>query len=173
MAGISLSTPLPLNGEILGPSDVIRVIGAPHPLKDERIERVLPAGLTVAELVSKAAELEPSRLERRFIVHISGEPVPEDGWHRVRPKPGTTLTFRALVEGGQALRSIAMIAVAALALVVSGGFAAPFLGSAFAAGTFGAAALGAAIPIGGTLSLDAFAARALVSIQSGVTHECR
>lgn len=145
-----------LDGEIIGPGEGVRVIGTLHPLRNDRTERVLPAGLSVTELLAMAVGSDEIRLPYRFIVHINGEPVPEAMWSRVRLKTGTTLTFRTRLEGGAALRSIALIAVAVVALVV-----APYLAGAlgFAAGSvgFGIASgmIGAAITIGGTMLVNA------------------
>jgi len=146
--------PAALNGEILGPGDGVRVIGAPHPLTNDRVERILPAGLSVAEMIEAVAGLDETSLPRRFIAYVDGDPIPEEHWRAVRLKRGATLTFLARLEGGNLLRSVAMIAVAVLALVVTGGFAAPLLGATLGTG-LGASLLGAAITIGGTLLVNA------------------
>ena len=58
-------------------------------------------------------------------------------------------------NGGKWLRTILLIVVAIVAIWVTGGAAAGLLGSAFAAGTTGAAVLGAAIGIIGAMAINA------------------
>jgi hypothetical protein len=58
-------------------------------------------------------------------------------------------------NGGKWLRTILLIVVAVVAIWVTGGAAASLLGSAFAAGTTGAAVLGAAIGIIGAMAINA------------------
>jgi hypothetical protein len=58
-------------------------------------------------------------------------------------------------NGGKWLRTILLIVVAVVAIWVTGGAAAGLLGSAFAAGTTGAAVLGAAIGIIGAMAINA------------------
>lgn len=89
--------------EILGPDDDIRVYCAPHPLRDERHLLRAPAGSTVAEIVDLAIAATGSPCPASdFVVLLSGvEASAGDGqqvlpefWHRVRPKPGTSVAMR-------------------------------------------------------------------------------
>lgn len=138
-------------GEVIPPGEGgVTVFCRPHPLRSARTVTTLPAGLTLAEITAL------SFLERRArpaTAYLGEEVIPEANWSKVRPKPGTTVSIVARLEGN-ALKSIAMIAVAAVALFASGGFAAPFLGAAFAAGTWGAAALGLGLTIAGSLLIN-------------------
>jgi hypothetical protein len=140
------------SGEIITARDGVRVIGSPHPLRNDRQEWHLPAGLSIAELLALTAET--SRIPSRLVVYLDGHSIPEELWSKVRPKSGTCLVFRARVEG-QGFKSIALIAVAVLALVVAPYIAGPLLGLTGAALTIGTALISAAITVGGTLLVNA------------------
>jgi ribosomal protein L12E/L44/L45/RPP1/RPP2 len=132
---LAVVNPAALEGEVLGPQDCVRVVGIPHAFAVARVERDLPAGLTVAELlretlghlplaahVSIGMEGREATLERRH-------------WHRVRPRPGARLTFRVVpLGGGNTLRSLLLLTV-----VIAAAFFAPYLAGAigFTAGSTG------------------------------------
>ena len=95
------------------------VSACPHPFDGRRIDYVVPAGLTIAEIVEL---IQPDPLLRAHGVAFIGEhAVPRDRWHRVRPKPGALLSIRLLPSGGGGLRIGLMIvvAVAAIALTIA------------------------------------------------------
>jgi len=90
--------PKVLDGEMLGPADDVRVIAALHPFRQSRVERRVPAGLTLAEIAERiAAEPDCRAIASDFIIHIDGHPIAPVIWHRVRPKPGATVTMRPTV----------------------------------------------------------------------------
>src|SRR5215207_4283326 len=137
----TVSLPEGLNGEIIAPSGGVRVVGSPHPLRVSRIEDVMPAGLSVAEIVDAVlAKRGHNGIAASIVVYIDGVAVSHEMWGRVRLKPGAVLTY-VMVPEGEATRSIAMVAIAVAGLALSGGFAAPLLGATLGTG-FGAAALG-------------------------------
>lgn len=140
--------------QILAPGDgLVDVIVRRHPLRGERSFLKLPAGLSIAELVEEAW---PERSGKPAVAYLADQVVPSELWARVRPKPGATLILQPLLQGKGILRSIAMIAVAIIALVV-----APYLAGALFAGASAAfiagatAAIGGAITIGGSLLVNA------------------
>jgi hypothetical protein len=99
------------------------------------------------------------------ICEINGEAVLRRDWRRRRIRATDELRFVSHPLGGngnggakQIVGLVALIAVAAFATFVTGGGAAALLGTAFGAGTLGAAALGAAIGIGGALLINALTA---------------
>jgi hypothetical protein len=95
---------------------------------------------------------------------INGEPVLRAEWRRRRIKLGEQLRFLSYPlgsDGGgakQIIGLVALVAVAAFATFITGGGAAALLGAGFGAGTFGAAALGAVVGIGGSLLINALTA---------------
>ncbi|MDI3559562.1 host specificity factor TipJ family phage tail protein [Bradyrhizobium sp. Arg816] len=105
------------------------------------------------------------------VLEINGEAVLRKSWSRRRIAANDNVRFVSYPLGGggggakQVIGLVALIAVAAFATVVTGGAAAGLLGAAFAAGTFGAAALGAAIAVGGSLLVNA-----LVMPKAGATN---
>ncbi|WP_212497454.1 hypothetical protein [Bradyrhizobium liaoningense] len=105
------------------------------------------------------------------VLEINGEAVLRKGWSRRRIAAKDNVRFVSYPLGGggggakQVIGLVALVAVAAFATVVTGGAAAGLLGAAFGAGTFGAAALGATIAVGGSLLVNA-----LVMPKAGATN---
>jgi hypothetical protein len=137
-----------------------RLVAAPHPFKTETIERTVPEGLTLLEML-ELSQVDPV-LRAHAHIWIGDQYVPRDRWRLVRPKAGATITLRVVPHGGDGggkniLRTVLMIAVMVVAIWVTGGAAAGLLGAAFAAGTTGAVVLGAAVTIAGTLLINAIA----------------
>jgi hypothetical protein len=131
--------PHAFDGELLGRQECVRVIGTLHPLREGRVERDLPAGLSVAELVAEAFGDEA--LERSLLISLSrlldGEwhhdQVREAVFHRVRPKAGTVVTVQPAIRGKNALQIVLTIAAVVIAAIV-----APYLaGALFTAGSIG------------------------------------
>jgi putative tail protein len=152
--------PHTLQGEVITKRDGVRVIGSPHPLKMARVEYLLPAGDNIHEMMEEVRRRSTTRLPFNLLVRIEGDPIPEEWWKRVRPKPGTTITFQAVLEGGgggTALRSGLMIALAIAATVAATFLAGP-AGFGFAAGiqtTIATALIGSGIMIAGQLLINA------------------
>ncbi|MBE1208101.1 host specificity factor TipJ family phage tail protein [Aminobacter carboxidus] len=95
-----MPVPAALIGEILGTNDDIRVVAALHPLRIERVELRASAGATIAEIVDTVVAHRDCRsVASDFVVHLAGHPVEAVNWHLVRPKPGTTVTLRPVVQG--------------------------------------------------------------------------
>jgi hypothetical protein len=125
----------------------------------DRVEVRAPEGSTVLVMLALAG-IEP---EAHVLVDVDGESVERRDWDRARPRAGSFVCVRAIPEGGggggnnnkSIARTVALIAVVALAVLVTSGLAAPLLGPAFAAGTTGAIILGATISVAGQLAVNA------------------
>ena len=132
----------------------VMVSGCPHPLQTRRIDGVMPEGATLREMVD-AHGVAPE-LVRDGHAWVNGLPVPFEQWGNVRPLAGDRVEFRVVPQGGKGfLGSVLSIVVMAAAVWVSGGAAAGLLGSSFAAGTFGAAALGVGVSVAGMMLVNA------------------
>lgn len=148
-----------------------RLVAAPHPFKTETIDRIVPEGLTLAEMLEHA-QCDPV-LRAHAHIWIADQYIPRHLWHRVRPKPGVTITLRVVPHGGgggggkNPLRTVLTIAVVAAAFAFGpalGGVLASTFGAAgatastaiFGSFTFGTLG-GALIAIGGTLLVNAIA----------------
>jgi len=151
----------------------VRLIACPRPFSTERIDRVVPAGATVAEIMAEAG-LNPVLVAHAHVwiadAAMTADPiyVPRERWARVRPKPGTVVTIRVVPgKGGggggkNPVRAVLTIAVVAAAFVLG-----PALGAAVGLPTeaviFGqtvnlASAIGgAAITLVGNLLVNALA----------------
>ncbi len=161
-----------LEGEILTPRDKVRVVGKAHPLNGGRIDCVLPAGLTITEILRQALCDHPRLQARRdFIVHIDGHVIAEANWHRVRVKKGATVTFVPRLQGGENIwRSILTIVVAIAAYT----FAGPIAGSLTIAGfaiTGTALTIATAVVAGGIMLAGTLAINALFPIRPPATPE--
>lgn len=147
----------------LNPSDdTIRLIACPRPFSVERIDRTMPAGLTIAELLEETLDPGLAGSTGQY-VFVGDRMVPETWYGRVKPRPGQTVTIRIVPGdsggGGQKdpFRTVLTIAVIAAAAYVSGGALTPYLGSSFAAGSVGAGIAAAAVPVAGALLVNAAA----------------
>lgn len=91
----------PLHGELIGPEDTVWVSIAPHPLRHERHILPIQAGHTVEEIVACAIAATGTPWKAAsFVVYLEGgHPVPRALWHRVRPKPGTSIAMRPVPAG--------------------------------------------------------------------------
>lgn len=131
----------------------VHVVARSNPFAHHRVDVVLPAGGSVAELLAAAHVAAVPGL-RAF---VSGSEVPRELWGSVRPKPGRLLTVACIPDGGgngkDALRIVLSIAVIAASVAIPG--SAVFAGTIFAAGGFAGAALSAGIAIAGTLAINA------------------
>ena len=150
--------------EVLAPGEgLVRVSACPHPFSMARVDLSVEAGATLAEIFARA---QPDAVLRRHAhVFVGDHYIPRENWHRVRPKPGTTVSIRVVPSGGgggggkNPLRTILMIAVLAAATAVSAGALGPgglaLLGPAFASGATGAVALSVGVPILGEVVIAA------------------
>ncbi|MEQ1938625.1 host specificity factor TipJ family phage tail protein [Mesorhizobium sp. CN5-321] len=152
----------PLSGEILSPADIITVTAAVHPLKPNAELLILPAGLSVAEIIREVGKrCCVSRLASGANVSISGHVIHEEFWRGVRVKPGAHVVVRARAGKslGNIFKTILMIGLAVLAPWAGGLIATAGWGLGLAAGTFGAqlaaGIIGGAILVGGSLLLNA------------------
>lgn len=121
----------------------------PHPFASDTSVAYMCEGQTLREVIGDAAT-DSLRIE------VGGIEVPAHMWDKVRPRAGTPVHVTVVPQGGNGgkwLRTILLIVVAIVAIVVSDGAAAPYLGAAFGQGTVGAAVLGAAIGIVGSLAI--------------------
>lgn len=93
-------------------------------------------------------------------IRLNGHIIPPDRWNVVTVKPhhAAVLDFVYVPAGKKTFALLATVALVALTTAITAGFAAPFLGAGFAAGTFGASALAAGVGIAGTLAISALTA---------------
>jgi hypothetical protein len=145
-----------LDGEIMDDAAVVTVIGRTHPFKQASIRIRLRAGSTVAELLEEALiDRECGSRTYDYHVQIDGCPIPSEWCSRVRPKPGTIVTFVPALGNGGGLKTALSLALAVAAIAVSAGALAPVLGPAFAAGTIGASLGATGVIAGGALGPSA------------------
>ena len=136
---------------LLLPAPTCTMVAKPHPLRSDTVCAEVQAGQSLLQMLGEGAS---NALE----VRVGGEIVPRVLWARVKPKAGQFIHVQVYPQGGGAgkwIRTILLVVVAIIAIWVTGGGAAGLLGSAFAAGTTGAAVLGAAIGIVGAMIVNA------------------
>jgi len=98
----------PLEGEIITPSDKgLRIFFAPHPFQHRTLRWELPAGDTIREIIRECITRylnqpvveggsvpRPLKVDDFTCLLGEGNPIPQEVWERVRPKPGVTLVLR-------------------------------------------------------------------------------
>lgn len=143
------------DGELLPPRDQsLELIAAPNPFGTRVIRRRVTAGQTIAEMIEAVQPVaEMRRSAHVWLVRYGDYPdsifVPAENWHRVRPKPGTTVTVRvAPAHGGGSgnpLRIVMAIAVLAASVWIGS------LPAVAALGSVGAAAVQVGVASSGAL----------------------
>ena len=121
-------------------SSAIPVLYKPSVFRDETLREVVPAGMTVAEIV--AVHIPESDLWQYLRVYIKGEIVPVERWRYLRPRAGAELAITVVPGGGgNTLRMVLMVAIVVVAVAAGAWIAAPAGGMA----AFGLTATGAAV----------------------------
>jgi hypothetical protein len=154
--------PSVLEGELLSPRAMVRVVGRTHPLSGGRIDCEMPAGLSVSEMLAEALKDRPELVGRRdFIVSIDGHEILSKNWRRVRARPGATVTFIPRLQGGTAKAIIGLV-IAVAAIIV-----APYLAPGLVAALGGAISIGTATSLiaGGLILAGTLAMNALFPIR--------
>lgn len=141
----------------------------PHPFTADVGVLPVQTGRTLQAMLDEAAQ--GAELAPTLRVEIGGYEVPPALWARVRPKEGTVIHVTVMPAGGgsgsKILRTVLLIAVAVVAMWVTGGGAAVWLGSAFGAGTTGAMLLGAAVSFLGMMAINALIPPPSLKMDSG------
>jgi hypothetical protein len=148
----------PLHGEIIAPGDGVTIVLRASPLREERHVMVVPAGLSLQEMVTGfVAPLgyRPDWLALR----LGGDVIARELWPRIRVKPGGNVSIVAMPQG-KWLRQALLAVVAVVALVAAPYLAAPLIGAlglaaGGAAAAFVTAGIGLAITLAGTLAVNA------------------
>jgi len=120
--------------KVASPSLVV----SPHPILAQAGRQIYTAEFLPGETIADFLDRQGVKLGMQpWLLAVDGHPVPREWWGRVRPKPGTLITLRALVQkGGGGGGKNPLQTVLSIALMV----AAPGIG----------AAIGNAIGLSGT-----------------------
>lgn len=151
---------LPIEVEDTG---CVRLHARPHPLKDQRVDRLIPSGGTIAEIF---ATVQPNPVLRRGAsIYIDDWYISEDLWHVVKPKPGRFVQISAVYPemggggGGKSpLRMVLMLAVVAASILLPGlilGAMGVAANTAIVGSLTVGQAVGFAIPMPGSVLLNA------------------
>lgn len=129
MSTLELLEPPVLDGEVLDPEPV-HVTALMRPFNFERTRLDVTGTYTIRELLAQVG-IRPGT---PTLVYLNGVLVPERGYDRVRPKPGTSLLVRVVPRGGNtggALKIVAgvVLIVVGIVLAVAGyGIGLPLVG---------------------------------------------
>lgn len=117
---------------------------------------------TIAEIMATSGDME--WCAEFVVVRLNGITIPRVWWAHVTVKPEAagTLHLCVIPQKGNILPILASVALVALTAGI-GTFGLPFLGAAFAAGTFGASAAAAAVGIAGSLAINMLTAPSMAS----------
>ncbi len=141
-------------------SDQVRVVACPNPFRQASVDMLAAQGSTLQQIIEQA---QPDPILRAHAhVFVDDLEIAPELWAETVPETGQLVILRVVPHGGgdgdkNPLATILSIVVIAAAALVSNGAAAGLLGSAFAEGTVGAAALGAGVGIVGSLAVAAIA----------------
>jgi len=93
-----------------------------HPLRTERIDGAVPAGLTLQEIYERLLP-HASQMRTRVVLMLNGLPIPQDQWGNCTPFPNDRVECRAVPADGEDLIKTALfIAVVIYAPQLSGEF---------------------------------------------------
>lgn len=140
-------------------SKSLNIVYQPHPITPtlgrQGMVAVVEDGTTVREILLKAG-IDPYQ---PIVISLDDRLLTVEEWDTVCPATGQLLNVQASVQGGggdsNPIQMVLMIAVVAVAAVVSGGALASLGFSALGVGTAGAAIAGAVVGIGGSLLVSA------------------
>ena len=132
----------------------------PHPFSVERIDHYIPEGACLADILS---EVQPDPLLLRCVhVFINDDHIPQEKWHVIKPKAGTTVQLRAVPMGGgggskNPLKTVLSLAVLASTAFIGGAVAGTAFGQASFLGITGSRLISGALSFVGRLALNAIA----------------
>lgn len=130
-----------------------------NPFEAVTVHCDVPRGLTVAEIVAYCPDT-PGWFWDDGLVRINGKELSRGAWDVRVPGDNDVITFHARIEGGgggsakNVITTVAAVALAVGATLVTAGAAAPLLGAAFTAGTLGTNLLAAGLTLGATFLLS-------------------
>ena len=134
-------------------SGSVAVSGMLNPWTTERTSAIGWEGESLYDMLLRlSGGLE---IPSKAIVCVGDRQIPAQYWRNVYPKNGAIVTINVVVQDSQVLRTVALIGVGLAAAAISGGALAPALGSAFAAGSFGASAAAVTTLAVGMLGINA------------------
>jgi len=86
--------------------------GIVHPLRTERIDGLVPEGLSISQIVNFLSE--NNNLNDKFDAHImlDGKVIPKAEWEVVIPKQGSRVEYRAVAGDDQTARIVGTIVIA-------------------------------------------------------------
>lgn len=136
--------------------NAITLAACPHPLRTERIDGMMPSGMSLAAIdaeIRKRAGINAA-MDVRIIMMVDGKPVPAELWTTTVPAVGARVEYRA-VPGKNAARALLSLAVVIAAVIIAP-YLAPYIGTTLGVSTAVATAVAtAALTFAGTMLLNA------------------
>lgn len=156
------------------------VVGMPHPLQWNTVVETAMEGASAqafAEYLSAKYGLSAGQ-EKRLILMVDGVPLPQDRWAETYFTKDSVVNYRVVAQGRGGLRTIALIAVAIIAMEFAPQLAAEFANmtatipadAAMYTSGYTAATVPTAFKIGATLAIQ-FAGMALVNAAFQLDHQ--
>ena len=134
----------------------VRVTACPHPFKLANQEFAFAPSISVAQVLR---EVQPDALlRRRAHIWVNDAYIAPEKWESTYPAPGSEIAIRVVPSGGagriigQVFLAIAMIAIGAVAAIMSAGAATPLVAGMWLAG---GGLLSAAVGVVGNMALNA------------------
>lgn len=128
----------------------LKVYASPLPFSNKQVQLTVPLGATLADIVNTAIPERYKAAPVGAVVMINGEIIPQEYWHRVRPKAGLhNIAVRVVPQGGGGGKKNPIATLLSIAVLV----AAPYLAGAILGPTLAATQIGiGTLTYGGLLS---------------------
>ncbi len=120
---------------LLTPDSGVRVVGCPSPFSFERVDAVMPAGMTLAEVIAGQCDAMnvPAVARKNGHAYIDAAYYPQSEWDHVCPRDGQVVTFRIYPGGSGGWRMAFMVVVAIVATFAAIATKGALAGGAYAA----------------------------------------
>lgn len=96
--------------------------GLVHPLRTERIDGVVPEGLSISEIVNFLAVNNNLNTNYDALIMLNGKVIPKAEWEIVIPNQGSRIEYRAIAGDDNTWRILATIAVIVASYYIPGFF---------------------------------------------------
>jgi len=95
------------------------LVGLSHPLRTKRIDAVVQAGKTLAEIHQELKEKEASELSSTAVIYVDSKLIPQSEWDTYVVQNAQRIEYRAVMQGGKSGSFLKMAAMVALAVAAT------------------------------------------------------
>lgn len=144
------------HAEILTAEDTVRVIARLHFFREDRVDLLLPAGLSLEEIRARIyGPTRPVGSAVNLVCLIGDQQIYGESWRLCRPKAGTTVIFKPVPKGMRNILGMLVIVAAAVASFYVGGSPALIAELGVTGAAVAGAAAATAVGVLGSLLINA------------------